>query len=253
MTSLVLEKISRMREGGQKLVKILADLEKLAKPGVNLLKIEHQAWQLIEKQGGYPSFAKVPGYTFATCLNVNDGVVHGIPSDYNLKEGDLLNIDIGFFYKGYHTDYAKSLIVTEGKEKNYPHLKKFLRTGEKTLNEAIKMAKAGNYVGHVSAKIQEIIEKTGYRTVKQYSGHGIGKNLHEPPTIPCVLNTTLEKTQILSYNMTIAIEVIYTMEKTEVKVSPDGWSVKTVNGSLAACFEKTVLVSKEEPLVITPW
>lgn len=246
-------KLKIMAIGGKKLTQILNELVAMAKPGTNLLKIERKAWMFIEKSGGYPSFAKVPGYAFATCLNVNDGVVHGIPQDYVLKEGDLLNIDIGFFYKGYHTDCAKSLIVTESLEKSYPHLKKFLRTGEKALHETMKMAIAGNYVGHLSAKIQETIEKAGYRTVKQYSGHGIGKKLHESPTIPCVLNTALEKTPVLSYNMTIAIEVIYTMGKPELKVMPDGWSVKTIDGSLAACFEKTVAVNKNGPIIITDW
>ncbi len=247
------KKLEIMRVGGQKLSQILNELAAMAKPGVNLLKIERKAWLLIEKSGGYPSFAKVPGYNFATCLNVNDGLVHGIPQDYILKEGDLLNIDIGLFYKGYHTDCAKSFIITNGQEKDYAALEKFLSAGQEALYETIKLAKVGNYVGQLSAKIQKIIEGAGYRPAKHYSGHGVGNQLHEAPLIPCILNTPLEKTPILSYNMTLAIEVIYMMGQGEVRVMPDGWSVKTIDGSLAACFEKTVAVTQDKPIIITDW
>lgn len=247
------DKLKTMTIGGKKVSQILNELVTMAKPGTNLLKIERRTWTLMEKSGGYPSFARVPGYTFATCLNLNDGVVHNIPQDYNLREGDLLNIDVGFFYKGYHTDCAKSFIITADNEKKYLKLRKFLAAGQKTLAAAIKLAVTGNYVGHISGKIQKLIEGSGYWCVKNYTGHGIGKDLHEPPPIPCLLTTSIEKTPPLSYNMTMAIEVIYTLEKTDTKITEDGWSVRTANGSLAACFEKTVLVNKNQALILTPW
>lgn len=246
------EKLKIMKIGGAKLVKILTVLEQMAEPGVNLLDIERKAWFLIEKSGGKPSFAQVLGYNQATCLNVNDGLVHGLPKDYQLKEGDLLNIDIGFFYKGFHTDLAKSLIVAQQARKW--HAKgDFLKIGERALDEAIKLAVTGNFVGTISAKIQKMIEGAGYHCSWSYTGHGIGKKLHQPPVIPCILVNKIEQTFRLATGMTLAIEVIYMRGTGETKVDKDGWTVRSADGSWASCFEKTVAVGKKEATVLTPW
>lgn len=240
-----------MRIGGKKLVRILTSLEKMAKPGVNLLQIEKQALFLIKKEKGEASFAKVPCYHWATCLNVNDGLVHGIPRDYQLKKANLLNIDIGFLYKGYHTDLAKSFIV--GKQPNYNEKKVFLETGKKALEEAIKLAVEGNFVGHISEVIQKVIEASGYHCAKKYTGHGIGKSLHKPPFIPCILREEIKKTPPLFSGMTLAIEIIYMKGGGGTKVENDGWTVKSDDGGWAACFEKTIAVGKKKATILTPW
>jgi len=238
--------------GGKKLVKILKNLKNLAKPGINLLQIERKAWELMQREGGNPSFLSVNGYSHATCLNVNDGLVHGIPRDYILKEADLLNIDMGFFYKGYHTDLAQSLIVSYSPE-NYPEKVKFLKAGINALNKAIRISFEGNFVGSISAKIQENIEKSGFAAASNYTGHGIGKNLHEAPLIPCILNSNINATPPLKSGMTLAIEVIYMMGRSNTIIESDNWTVRTADRSLAACFEKTIVVGKRNPLILTDW
>jgi len=245
------KKIELMREGGRKLAQILLTLEKTAQPGVNFLAIERLAWKLIDKAGGYPSFARVPGYSWATCLNLNDGLVHGVPRDYLARSGDLLNIDIGMFYKGYHTDCAKSFIV--GNAEKFPGKMAFLAAGCKALAESIKLAYSDNRVGQISAKIEEVVKRNGFKTTNNYTGHGVGAKLHQPPSIPCIAPQQLEKTPLLSYDMTIAVEVIYMMGKRQTRVEKDGWTVKTADGSVAACFEKTIAVGKDKPLVLTDW
>ncbi len=245
-------KLKLMQVGGRKLADILNKLEALAKPGINLLEIEKEAWVLIRKSGGRASFAQVPGYRWATCLSVNSGLVHGIPKDYELKEGDLLNIDIGLLYKGFHTDNAKSFVIG-GNKKSYKEKEQFLKAGRKALKRAIKEAVEGKFVGHISRAIQQTIESKGFFCAQKYTGHGVGDRLHQSPLIPCILNTQIEKTPCLSLGTTIAIEVIYMRGEKGTKVDEDGWTVKTVDNSWAACFEKTVAVGRKKPIILTPW
>lgn len=252
-SSLTAEKIKIMKIAGQKLADILNKLESIARPGINLLEIEKKAWQLIEKAGGYPSFAKVPGYSYAVCLNINDGLVHGIPFDYLLREGDLLNIDIGLLYKNHNSDCAKSFIIGNKEQKDFAQKNIFLNTGRNTLEKAISKAVAGNHVGDISQAIQEEIEKQGFYCSRKYTGHGIGKKLHQPPSIPCILRGKIADTPVLKEGMALAIEVIYMLEISETKVLANGWTVKTQKGCLAACFEKTVLVRKNAPIVLTDY
>ena len=250
---LTAEKIKIMKIGGQKLAGILDKLESIARPGINLLQIERKAWQMIEKAGGYPGFAKVPGYSYATCLSLNDTLVHGIPKDYFLKEGDVLNIDIGLVYKNHNSDCAKSFIIGNKKQKDYKQKNIFLDTGKKALKKAIAKAVAGNHIGDISQAIQEEIEKKGFYCSRKYTGHGIGEKLHQPPSIPCILRGKIADTPILKEGMALAIEVIYMLKKSETKVLPDGWTVKTKKGCLAACFEKMVLIRKSSPIILTDW
>lgn len=245
-------KIEAMTIGGQNLAQILNELEKRTEPGINLLDIEKWANQLIGQKGGYPSFKKVSGYSYATCLNVNDGLVHGIPTDYELKEGDALNIDIGFFYRGFHTDTAKSFIVTKNHQK-YPDAENFLETGKKTLNKAIKVCMPGNHIGDISKVIQNEIESAGYFPARNYTGHAVGKQLHEKPLIPCWGLLPTEMTDLIFEGQTLAIEIIYMQNGWQTRVSQDGWSVKSQNGGLAACFEKTIAIGENKPIILTDW
>ena len=244
-------KIEAMTIGGQNLAQTIDELEKLTKPGTNLLEVETGADRLIREKGGDPAFKKVSGYSHATCLNVNDGLVHGIPRDYVLKEGDLLNIDIGFYYRGYHTDTAKSFIVTNNKR--YPDKEKFLKTGRETLKNAIKVCIPGNRIGDISKIIRSGVESAGYFPSRNYTGHAIGKHLHEKPLIPCWSLMPIEMTDFIYEGQTLAIEIIYMQNGWQTQVGKDGWSVRALNGGLSACFEKTILVNNFKPIVLTDW
>ncbi len=249
------EEIAIMREGGKKLGAILQELLLFSKVGVSLNDIEKRAVDLIAKAGGTPSFTAVSGYHWATCLCVNEAVVHGIPTDYLLKNGDVLTIDIGMIYKGLHTDTAWTKIIrtqnsmtrTQDEKKE-----KFLKVGEEALFAAIKQAKAGNRIGHISQTIQTTIENAGYSVVKTLVGHGVGKQLHEAPQVPGILRGSLEDTPELMEGETIAIEVIYAMGSgTIVYENDDGWTLTTEDRSLSAVFEHSLAIVKDGPIVLT--
>jgi len=248
-------KVEIMRLGGKKLHSILENLLNIAKPGVSLIDIENQAQRHIKTQGGSPSFMTVDGYHWATCLCVNDEVVHGIPRSYILKESDLLTIDIGLLYQGFHTDTAKTIIISQTPQKNiiqYPFLISFLGVGEKTLEAAISKVLPGNRIGHISEAIQQNIEKAGFSVVRSLVGHGIGRQLHEDIQIPGFLNGSIESTEILKTGMTIAIEVIYAQGKgSVVYANNDGWTISTRDQTFSAVFEHTVVVTSNGVEILT--
>lgn len=236
--------IERMREGGRKLAGVLDQVLRAVKPGVTLKELNQLAGSLIEKRGGKPSFKMVKGYNWATCININQGVVHGVPGNYRLRNGDLVSIDIGMFYKGLHTDIARTIPVQTKNDI-------FLKTGEKALKKAIKATKPGNRVGHISKAIEKEIKKAGFSPVKALTGHGVGKKLHEDPRIPCFLKGKIERTSELAPGMTLAIEVIYTQGKPDVVLASDGWTVKTADRSPAGLFEDTIVVTAKGGRVLT--
>ncbi len=243
------EEIAIMREGGQKLGKILEELLDFSQPGVTLNQIESEANRLIFLSGGTASFKTVADYRWATCLCVNDGIVHGIPTDYMLLDGDNLTIDIGLLYKGFHTDTAWAKIV--GK-KHDPGKEKFLKTGEDTLWKAIEQAKIGNHIGDISQVIQTGVEGVGFSVVKSLVGHGVGRELHEEPQVPGYTRGKIENTPELIEGMVIAIEIIYAMGRGEaVYAGDDGWTISTRDGSLAAVFEQTLAIQPGGPSVLT--
>jgi len=250
------KEIRIMKEGGQKLALVFAEVVKRIKPGVSLEKLDDLAEELIIKQGGFPSFKTVKGYRWTTCININEGVVHGIPNGYQIKEGDLVSLDIGMLYKGLHTDMARTLWVQNPKSKFSAspagrQNPKFLEAGKEALKEAIKAAKAGNRVGHISAAMEKVIRRFGFNPVKELTGHGVGKKLHEDPQIPIFFSKPIAKTPVLKPGMTLAIEVIYTWGKPDLVLAEDGWTIETADGKPAGLFENTVLVTKKEPIVLT--
>lgn len=241
------EKIRVMQEGGRRLGAILESLLLAAKPGVSLASIDALATTLIKKAGGTPSFTTVSGYKWATCLCVNDVVVHGVPSAYVLKKDDMFTIDIGMLYKGFHTDTAWTKIFAREAKKE-----RFLRVGEKALWSAIAQARVGNRIGHISRAIQKEVEGAGYSVMRTLIGHGVGRSLHEEPQVPGRLVGDIARTPPLTSGMTLAIEVIYAMGKSPVVYdSPDGWSIATRDHSLSAVFEHTIAVTEDEPLILT--
>lgn len=250
------EEISIMREGGRKLWKILQALLSQAAVGVSLNAVDRNAQEQIRKAGGTPSFMTVKGYQWATCLCLNDQVVHGVPSDRILKEGDVLTIDIGMVYKGFHTDTAWTKIIgqktKDNKQKADGEKERFLATGEETLKKAMGSVKAGNRIGHISQTIEEAIIGAGYDVVRSLTGHGVGRKLHEEPMIPEYLDKPVEKTPLLTDGMTLAVEVIYAMGKGAIVYpNEDGWTLASKDHSLTAVFEQTIAVQERDSSVLT--
>lgn len=238
-----------MEEGGKRLRKVVNELKKVIKPGISTLEIDKIAGQLIKKYGGEASFKKVPGYFYNTCLPINEQVVHTPPSNRFLKDGDVLTLDIGMYYKGYHTDYAYTWIIGELREER---IKKFLLVGEKALEKAIKKAKVGNFLGEISQVIEKEITSNGYYIIKELTGHGIGKKLHESPYVFGFVNKPINKTIKIKPGLTIAIEVIYSMSTEKiVKEENNSWSIITTDRSLSACFEHTVAILENKTLILT--
>lgn len=245
-------KIAAMREGGAVLSATLKELLDFSVPGVTLLDIEALAQKRIKEAGMKPSFSTIAGYKWATCLCVNDVIVHGIPTAYQVKEGDILTIDIGLINKTYHCDTAWTKIISHQSSAVSHQTEKFLDIGKEALRKAIEVARAGNRVGHISQTIQRVVEGAGYGIAKSLVGHGIGTTLHEPPQIPGFLKGSVEKTPLLTSGMTVAIEVIYAKGNPTLCYLDDGWSIATKDHSLTAVFEASIAVTDNEPFILTP-
>lgn len=241
------KEINLMHEGGKRLREVLEKTIEKARPGISKIELDQRAEKEILRLDGKPSFKMVPGYFWSTCLTINDEVVHGIPDNDILKEGDILGIDIGFYYQGFHTDLAKTIPVGRVGKK----ILDFLKIGEQALETTIKKAKLGNYVGDLSWSIQTNIEKAGYSIVRMLTGHGVGKKLHEEPNIPGFLSGDRKKTKVLREGMTLAIEVIYNYGTGEVVLEPDGWTIATKDGKISGLFEETVAIWSDGPLILT--
>lgn len=266
------EQISHMQQGGHILAEVLNEVMASLKPGMSELEIDQLAERLIVEKGGEPGFKKVKGYHHTICVSTNDVVVHGIPGSYRIKEGDLVGVDCGVFYKGFHTDMSDTIRVTtkkrhsgdersedsrivkekdSGQARMTNDVDTFLEVGKKALDEAIQVAIVGNRIGHISKTIQDIVEGKGYSIVRSLIGHGVGRDLHEEPEVPGYLNRPLNRTPLLKEGMTIAVEVIYNMGGKNVVLDKDGWTIRTADGSLAGLYERTIAITKEGPLILT--
>lgn len=246
--------LGAFKKAGNKLAAIFAKTIKHIDVGIPLEEIDRFADDLIKKTGGQANFKKVADYSWATCINLNDGIVHGVPDKKKVKKGDLVSLDMGLVIDDWNVDMAYT--VQAGKIadlKRQKQVERFLSIGETALNQAIKAAKFGNRVGDISSKIEKTIESVGYQCSRELTGHGIGRSLHQFPWIPCVLTSPVERTPILKEGMGLAIEVIYTEGSPRLKKADDGWTITTQDGRISALFEKTILVTKSNAKVITPY
>ena len=233
------QEIEIMKTGGKILADVLFEVLKNIKIGVSEIELDQLAEKLIFEKGGEPGFKKVEGYKHAICISTNDVVVHGIPTNYKLKEGDVVGIDCGVYYKGFHTDMAQTVRIKD----------KGLRIKEDEIDEFLKI---GERVGNISKEIQGIVEGQGYSVVKSLVGHGVGRELHEDPEVPGFLDGSILETALLEEGMTIAIEVIYNMGKSDVIYSGgDGWTIKSKDGSLSGLFERSIAINNGESLILT--
>ncbi len=245
------DEITSMERGGKILSGAIREVIAYAKPGVSELKLDAIAEEFIRSQGAEPAFQRVPGYHHTICASTNDVIVHGIPTTYKLKAGDIFGIDCGVFYQGFNTDMSDTIIIGGEKTVN-PQVVNFLDTGKKALKIAIDMVKPGNYVGHISRAIQLIVEEGGgYGVTRELVGHGIGRELHEDPEIPGYLAKKIEKTPILKKGMVIAVEVIYNMGNSDIVYADDGWTILSRDHSISGLFERTVVVTEKGHKVIT--
>ncbi len=250
------DKIAKMIAGGAILSQIMEEALDFAQPGISTLQIEYFVREKMAKYQVEPSFTKVRNYQYYICACVNDVVVHGIPTNDQLKPGDILGLDIGVFKDGYHTDMSWSKLIKESNEDNTKYQKQnlFLQTGQKALLQTLEEARLGKRVGHISKTIQRVIEDGKFSVVNDLVGHAVGKNLHEYPQIPGVLSKKIEETEELENEMTLAIEVIYTMGGSDIVYkNNDGWTIATKDYSVAGLFEVTVAITKDRPLVLTPF
>lgn len=242
-----------MRVSGEIAAKALKHALKAVQVGVSGLEVDEIARQEIVKLEGDFSYKTVPGYQYATCITVNEQLVHGIPTERKFVKGDLVSVDLAVMYKGWHTDCAWSVLVggSAGQSISVSEKKKFLKVGEQALWNGIAQAVDGNRVGDISCAIQTKIEEAGYSVVRSLVGHGVGRSLHEDPEIPGF--GTVGSGAVLRTGMSLAIEVIYTQGSYEVVLAEDGWTYQTADQSWGGLFEMTVIVGKNKPEVLTDW
>lgn len=241
--------LSLMRKSGEIASFALKKAMESIKVGVTGLEIDKIVEEEIYKLGGDLSYKSVPGYKYATCITVNEQVVHGIPTDKKFVADDLVSIDLAVEYRGWHADCAWSVLIDGGKIEDRRWKMEFLKAGEEALWDGIAQAVDGNRVGDISNAIQTRVEKAGYSVVRSLVGHGIGKSLHEEPEIPGYGQKGTGP--LLKEGMALAIEVIYALGKPEVVLQEDGWTYSTEDKSMAGLFEMTVIVGKKKIEVLT--
>ena len=238
--------IELMREAGRILAKTHEELAKNLRPGMSTWDIDHMGEEIIRSYGCIPSFKNYNGYPASICVSVNDEVVHGIPhKEHFLDEGDIVSLDAGVIYKGYHSDAARTYGIGEIDD----DAKKLIEVTRQSFFEGIKFAKAGNHLNDISAAIQKYAESFGCGVVRDLVGHGIGSHLHEDPEIPNFARK--RKGILLQPGMTLAIEPMITEGSYEVVWLDDDWTVMTEDGGWAAHYENTILITENEPEILS--
>ena len=237
--------IKKMRDAGKILSGTFKELEKHIQPGITTKELDKIAYDYILRQGAKPSFLNYHGFPGSICASVNDVVIHGIPGNTKLSDGDIISIDLGAVLSGYHSDAARTFPVGEISDE----AKRLIEVTQKSFFEGIKYARHGERLFSVSATIQDYVESHGYSVVRGYCGHGIGKQLHEDPEVPNY--GSFGHGIRLSKGMTLAVEPMVNQGKLETYVLSDGWTVKTKDGSLAAHYENTILITDGDPEILT--
>ncbi|MCI9560539.1 type I methionyl aminopeptidase [Clostridiaceae bacterium] len=238
--------IELMREAGRILAQVHEDLGKMLKPGISTLDIDRAGERMIRGYGCVPSFKNYNGYPASICVSVNDEVVHGIPNKHRLlKEGDIVSLDAGVIYNGYHSDAARTYAIG----KVGPEVQQLIQVTKECFYEGIKHARAGNHLNDISLAIQTYAEHFGYGVVRDLVGHGVGKALHEDPEVP---NFSQKRKGIrLRPGMTLAIEPMINMGRADVVWLDDNWTVVTDDGSLSAHYENTILITDGDPEILS--
>ena len=238
--------VTMMREAGRMVAKTLDYLATLIRPGVNTMTLDEAAAAMITSFKAKASFKGYGGYPASICASVNDTLIHGIPSKKEiLKDGDIIKIDIGIQYNGYHADAARTYLVGNVDDR----IKQLVDVTTASFFEAFKMIRPGIQVGDLSHTIQAYVEKHGYSLPEDYTGHGVGQALHEDPQIPNFGRPGIGP--ILKEGMTLAIEPMVNLGKKDTKVLADGWTVKTLDGKWCAHYENTIVITSTGAAMLT--
>ena len=239
------EQIAKMRDAGRIVAEVLALMEEHVAPGVSTMELNEIAENHIRKCGAVPTFLGYGGFPATICASINDEVVHGIPSNRKINQGDLVSIDLGVYYKGYHSDAARTYPVGDVS----PDVLKLIEVTKQSFFEGLKFAKAGNHLGQVSMAIQKYVEANGYSVVRDLVGHGIGKELHEEPQVPNY--KTPGRGPKLQKGMVLAIEPMVNIGTYQVRCLDDDWTFVTRDGLPSAHYENTIVITEDEPLILT--
>jgi methionyl aminopeptidase len=239
------EEIELIKEGADVLGKAHAEVAKRIKPGVKTSTLDQVAEEFIRDYGGVPSFKNYNGFPYTLCVSPNEQVVHGFPGEGELRDGDILSIDCGVFYKGFHSDSAYTYPVGEVK----PEVMQLLKVTKESLYKGIEQAVVGKRVGDIGYTIQHYVEQYGYTVVRELVGHGVGTDLHESPEVPNYGKRG--KGAVLKEGMVIAIEPMINLGTKDVVQESDGWTIRTKDRMPSAHFEHTVAVMNGQAEILT--
>jgi methionyl aminopeptidase len=239
------DEIEKARASNRIVAEVLSRLREKIRPGVKTKDLDKFAEEIAEKRGAKPAFKGYRGYPHSLCISINEEVVHGMPSKRVLQEGDIVGLDFGIYYQGFYGDSAITLPVGKVAEKAL----KLMQVTEQSLYAGIEQAREGNRLGDVSAAVQTMVESAGFSVVRDFVGHGIGRNLHEEPQIP---NFGKKGRGIeLKKGMLLAIEPMVNEGEYNIKILPDGWTVVTKDGSLSAHFEHSIAITENGPEILS--
>ncbi len=239
------EEIEKARASNRIVAEVLNRISEKVKPGVRTRDLDKLAEDIAQKRGAKPAFKGYRGFPHALCTSINEVVVHGMPSERVLVEGDIIGLDFGVYYRGFFGDATITLPVGKVSEKAL----RLIEVTEKSLYKGIEETTKGNRLGAISAAVQTTVESAGFSVVRDYVGHGVGKNLHEDPQIP---NFGKKDRGIeLKSGMILAIEPMVNEKNFKVKVLPDGWTVVTADGGLSAHFEHSVAITDNGPDILS--
>jgi methionyl aminopeptidase len=239
------DEIKKMRAAGRMVAEVFEELKAWVRPGITTLDLDRMAETAILKRGGIPAFKGYRGFPCTLCTSVNEEIVHGIPSNRRLLEGDILGVDMGVLLDGYYGDSAISFPIG----KVSPEALRLIQVAEECLNLGIEQSRVGNRLSDISHAVQVHAENAGYSVVREFVGHGIGRNLHEEPQVPNY--GTPGKGPRLKEGMVLAIEPMVNMGGPQTRILEDRWTAITRDGSLSAHFEHTVAITESGPQVLT--
>ncbi len=238
--------IELMRQVGRITAAARALAGEMVAPGVTTQEIDKAVHRYIKSQGAVPSFLNYNGFPASVCISVNDEVIHGIPGNRVLREGDIVSIDVGAYKNGFHGDCAATYACGQISDE----ARRLIEVTKQSFYEGLKFAREGYRLPDLSGAIQRYVESNGYTVVREFVGHGIGAKLHESPEIPNFVDPRVGRPRFLR-GMTIAVEPMVNAGKAGIKVLPDGWTVKTADGRLSAHYENTILITDGEPEILT--
>lgn len=238
--------IAMMQKAGRIVEQVLQTMQRLAQPGVSTIELNNMAEEIIRSHGATPSFLGYRGFPYSICASINEEVVHGFSGRRKLKEGDIFSVDVGAILDGWHGDAARTFCIGEV----VPDVLRLVQMTRLSFFEGMKAAREGNHLYDISAAIQQFAEGCGYGVVRELTGHGIGRSMHEKPDVP---NFKMGKAKgiPLKRGMTLAIEPMINMGTPDVRVLKDGWTVVTKDGKPSAHYENTIAITEGEPLILT--